>query len=76
MRACITLHDTEGRPVYVNPKSVNIIQESVNDCCYIIFNSGDGIVFKETAEEARDIIFPDIQLSDIFNMSEPTLSLL
>ena len=76
MRACITLHDTEDRPVYVNPKSVNIIQESVNDCCYIIFNSGDGIVFKETAEEARDIIFPDIQLSDIFNVSEPTLTLL
>ena len=76
MRACVTLHDTEGRPVYVNPKSINIIKESVNDCCYIIFNSGDGIVFKESAEEARDIIFPDIQLSDIFNMSEPTLTLL
>ena len=76
MRACVTLHDIEGRSIYVNPKSVNIIEESANDHCYIIFNSGDGIVFKETAEEARDIIFPDIQLSDLFNMSELTLSLL
>ena len=77
MRACNTLHGYyDGKPIYINPKTVNMIRTRDDGGCYVTFNSGDDMVFKETAEEARDIIYPDVQLSDIFNMSEPTFSLL
>ena len=53
MRVCNTLHGYhDGKPIYINPKTVNMIRTRDDGGCYVTFNSGDDMVFKETAEEA------------------------